>query len=140
MKKLLLPFVFALALLGGVGCQHAVTLEAGGAYSDPILATTDRAILDADATLTGFVNWANTNAGYLSQWPEIAQLAHHVTAAKDGWILDAYMARDVYAQAVKAGKDSTGAKKNLDVTMAVLSSLLTQVSQFESAHNPPPQP
>lgn len=141
MKKLLpLLFLSCLALsvpIVQTACSHAVTLEAGGVYSDPALATADRAILDASHALGDFVAWQAANAAYLARWPEVAALAAKVSAGRDGWVRSAYAARDAYAQAsaaYKAGKQGPPDGSNLRAALAVLSDLTTQITSYRSAH------
>lgn len=128
----------AVAPLAQTGCQHAVTLESGGAYSDPALATTDRAILDASHAMGDFVTWQAANATYLAHWPEVAALAEKVRKGRDGWVRSAYVARDAYAQAsaaYKVGKQGPPDGSNLRAAMAVLSDLTVQITAFRSSHD-----
>lgn len=122
------------------GCQHQVTLETGGVYSDPVLATTDQAILDSSRALTAFVEWANANATYLARWPEIGQLAIRVATQKDGWIRDAYAARDAYAQAAKDYKDGKAGspdpqRAKLNGILALIKSATDQIINYRNAHS-----
>lgn len=142
MKKLLPLLLLACLTLTvpvlQTGCSHAVTLESGGAYSDPALATTDRAILDASHAMTDFVAWKAANATYLASWPEVAILAAKVSAGRDKWVRDAFAARDSYAlasAAYKAGKQGPPDGANLRAAMAVLSDLTTQIISYRSAHD-----
>jgi len=127
------------------GCSNPVTLEAGGAYSDATLATTDQAILDASHALTGFVGWADANATYLARWPEVGALSASVAAQKDAWIRDAYAARDAYAVAAKAYRLAAGTpaadqteverkRAALQGALAVLTNLTTQIAAYRAAH------
>jgi hypothetical protein len=141
MKKLILICALAFATplaLVQTGCQHTVTLEAGGAYADPTIATIDHAILDASHALTAFLDWNAANAPYLAKWPEVGALATRVAAQKDGWIRDAYFARDAYASAsaaYKAGKASAPpSNANLNAALAVLSNVTQQIIDYKTAH------
>lgn len=141
MKKflpLLLLSCFALtAPVIQTGCQHTVTLESGGAYSDSTLAVTDRAILDASRAMGDFVAWNEANATYLARWPEVGVLAAKVRAGRDGWIRNAYAARDAYAQAesaYKAGKQGPPDGAQLRAALAVLNDLTTQIVSYRSQH------
>lgn len=136
MKKILLFACLAIAApIVQTGCQHEVVLEQGGAYSDPVLATTDRAILDASRAMVDFVGWHAANATYLAKWPEIGALAAKVGAGRDGWVRTAYAARDAYAQAsaaYKAGKAGLPDGANLRAAMAVLTNILAQINASKS--------
>ena len=139
-------FLFAIAFLAFAvpftitqqGCYSQVTLEQGGAYTEVSLAVADQAILDASHALTGFVGWANANSAYLAKWPEVGVLSAKVAAQKDGWVRDAYMARDAYASALaayKAGKASTApSSANLNAAIAVLTNITTQITAYRAAH------
>lgn len=138
MKKLLLFACLALAVpVLQTGCQHKVVLESGGAYSDPVLATTDRAILDASHAMADFVSWHAANATFLAKWPEVGALAAKVSAGRDGWVRSAYAARDAYAQAstsYKAGKQGPPDGAPLRAVMAVLTNVLAQITSYRAAH------
>lgn len=127
------------------GCSHPpVTLAPGGVYTDPILATTDQSILDADAALTGFVDWAGANAAYLAKYPEVTQAAANVAANKAGWIKNAYALRDAYAAASKAFKTAatgtgdptavSAAQAKLTGALAAIQSITAQVIAYQAAH------
>lgn len=139
MKKLF--FILALALpltCFQTACQNTVTLEPGGVYKDTSLAVADQAILDASHALAGFVQWADTNATYLAQWPQIGALAKDVAAKRDVWVFDAYAARDAYARASAAYKEGLGQapdKSKLNAALAVLKSVTTQVQEYKKAHS-----
>ncbi len=138
MKKFLLFICLAIAApVLQTGCQHEVVLEAGGAYSDPVLATTDRAILDASHAMADFIAWHAANATYLARWPEVAALSAKVSSGRDGWVRSAYAARDAYAEAslaYKAGKQGPPDGSNLRSAMAVLTNVLAQITASRSAH------
>ncbi len=146
MKKLMLMFALAFAAIAlpvsQTGCQGGkVTLAAGGAYTDPVLATTDQSILDASHSLSGFVDWANANATYLAKYPEIQSLAVSIGAQKDGWIKAAYSARDSYAAAALAYRQGTGSAANvstqqaaLNGALAVLVNISNQIVAYRAAH------
>lgn len=142
MKRLFLIFALVLsAIVFPVGCQHQVTLEPGGAYSDATLATADQAILDASHTFTGFLDWYTANAAFLAKWPEVGQLASSVAAQKDGWIKNAYLARDAFAQAQKAYKDAKGSSTDVDTkraqmnaALALISNVTQQITTYRNAH------
>ncbi len=142
MKKLLLVLCLLLApapALFTSGCQNQTTLEAGGAYTNPVLAQTDRAILDASHALTAFLDWHYANTGYLARWPEVGALAAKVAAQKDGWIKEAYAARDAYAAASAAykaglGNDVMPSSARLNAALAVLSNVTTQIIAYKNAH------
>ncbi len=143
MKRLLLALALCVAVpLVPVGCNsQQQTLEAGGAYTDPILAKTDRAILDASHAMTAFIDWANINSAYLARWPEVAQAAKNIAAQKDSWIRDAYAARDAYASAAQAYRVAAGTsaavdakRAALDGAIAVLANIVTQVISYQNAH------
>lgn len=141
MKKLtLLLAVACLAVSVPViqtGCQNTSTLEAGGAYSDPVLASTDRAILDASRAMGDFVQWHAANATYLARWPEVAAMSAKVSAGRDGWVRDAYFARDAFAQAsaaYKAGKQGPPDGAQLRAALAILMNVTTQLTSYRSAH------
>lgn len=119
------------------GCQHEVALESGGIYSDPVLATTDRAILDASHAMADFVQWHAANATFLAKWPEVGALAAKVGAGRDGWVRTAYAARDAYAQAsaaYKAGKQGPPDGSQLRAALAVLTNATTQITSYRSSH------
>ncbi len=140
-------FLFAVALLFSTpllftGC-HGVgtTLEAGGAYTDPLLATTDRAILDASKALDDFVNWQRANADYLAKWPEIAKYADRVSANRDSWVKDAYAKRDAYASILKAYRDgkASGAdvseyRARMSAALAIINNVTAQITAYRLAH------
>ncbi len=139
----LLIVAAVLSLAGGfclanlTGCQHAVTLEAGGAYSDAYLATTDQAILDTAKTLDGFLSWYNANATFLAKYPAVGQLAAKVTAHQNEWLRDAYAARDVYANAevaYKAGKGAAPSVAAVNSALSVLNDIATQINSAKTAH------
>lgn len=142
MRKYLLAICLLFAPVPALftsGCQHETTLEAGGVYSDVTIAKTDQAILDASHALTAFIDWSRANATYLARWPEVGQLAVKVAAQKDGWIRDAYAARDAYAGALSAykagrGPDPSSASSQLNAALAVLSNVTTQIVSYKSAH------
>jgi hypothetical protein len=133
------------------GCSSAVTLAPGGAYTDPVIFQANDNILKADDAMIGFVDWATTNAPVLAQWPEIGRLAASISAQKDGWIRDAYLARNAYVtaadaykvavdQATKAGgvlPDGTAkdaAKAKLDGLIAALTNITATIANYKSAH------
>ncbi len=142
MRKLLLIVCLICAPLPALfvsGCQNQTTLEAGGVYHDPVLAKTDQAILDASHALTAFLDWQTANASYLSHYPEVGTLAARVAAQKDGWIREAYAARDAYAAASAAykaglGADPSPASARLNAALAVLSNVTTQIITYKAAH------
>ena len=143
MKKNILILFAGLALLFS-GCgSHPVTLAPGGVYTDPVLAQTDQAILDTSAALTGFLSWNTENSAFLVKFPAVGALAEKVAANKDGWIRDAYKARDAYAVDAKAYRDAialgqTNAtppnRAKIDAALAVLTSLATQVTALKATH------
>lgn len=137
---LCLAFAVPTAALLQSGCQHQVTLEQGGAYTDATLATTDQAILDASKTLTGFLDWHRTNATYLAQWPEVGQFAERVAAEKDQWIRGAYQARDSYAEGAKAFKAGAAAldlderRAKLNAVLSLLANVTSQINAYKTSH------
>lgn len=144
MKKVLLVLALALCVITVpvyTGCTSHTTLEQGGVYSDANLAVADQAILNGSHALSGFLNWHAANADYLAQWPEVGNLAAKVTALKDGWIRDAYAARDAYASASQAykksfasGQDVLTARDKLNAALAVLDNITTQINAYKTAH------
>jgi hypothetical protein len=127
---------FAMPVLQ-TGCQHTVTLEAGGAYSDAYLATTDQAILDADKSLDGFLAWYNANQAFLAKYPAMVDLAASVTAHKNEWLRDAYAARDTYANAevaYKAGKATAPSTAAVAAALSVIKDITTQINAYRAAH------
>lgn len=141
MKKLLLIIGFVCAA-AFQGCQSHVTLEPSGAYSDASLAVTDQAILDASHAMSGFLTWYAANQTFLSKWPEVGIFAAKVGAQKDGWIRDAYAARDAYASASVAYKqaklDSAGLdtkRAQLNAALALLTNITQQITTYKAAHN-----
>ena len=138
MKRLFLTLILAvMPVMTFQACQHQVTLEAGGAYSDAPLATADQAILDASHTLSGFIEWSGANATYLAKWPEVSALAAKVAVQKDGWIRDAYAARDAYAKAITAYKSATGPTPDaarLNAALAILANVTAQINDYKTAH------
>lgn len=142
MKKYPLILLFVIGLIAALpvfeaACQHQVALESGGAYHDPVLATTDRAILDTSRVLADFIAWHSANAVYLAKWPEVGALAASVAAQKDGWIRDAYAARDAYASAAAAYKSGLGPAPDgakLNATIAVLSNVTSQIIVYKNSH------
>lgn len=142
----LVALAFAIALpVFEAGCKNPpVTLAAGGVYTDPILATTDQSILDADTALSGFVDWAGANSAFLVKYPEITQAASNVAANKATWIKNAYAARDAYAAAAKAYKTAaagTGDQTAVSATqakltgaLAAIQSITAQVIAYQAAH------
>jgi hypothetical protein len=146
MKKLFPSVFLALAMACAVpiietACPNGVTLAAGGAYSDPVLATTDQAILDASSLFSGFLSWDNANATFLARYPEVGTFAASIAANKDAWIKSAYAARDSYAAAVKAYKAGTGSQSDVDAAhakingaIALLNNISTQITSYRSAH------
>lgn len=146
MKKL--TFLFALlysigafVIIDTAGCKSQVTLAAGGAYSDPVLAQTDQSILDASHALTGFVQWTSANSAFLAKYPEVLALATSVASQKDGWIKSAYSARDAYAKAAadyRAGigdSATVNAKQAaLNGALAVLNNISSQIVAYRAAH------
>src|ERR1700694_200231 len=121
---------FAMPVLQ-TGCQHTVTLEAGGVYSDAYLATTDQAILDAAKTLDGFISWYKANATYLAKYPAVVDLAAKVTAHQNEWLRDAYAARDAYAKAetlYKAGKATAPTTATVNAALSVLNDVIAQIN------------
>lgn len=136
------------------GCSTTPHLEAGGVYTDIVLAKTDQTILDASHTMAGFVQWQSANAAYLAKWPAVGELANRISAQKDGWIRNAYAARDSYAlallayrEAVAASKDKSGpavdearakqvaARAKLDGAIALLNDIADQIIQFRTDHS-----
>lgn len=145
MKRYLISLVLAFTAISvpvlQTACTHVTTLEAGGVYSDPILAQTDRAILDASHALTGFIDWTQANAAYLAKYPDVITLADKILNAKDGWIRDAYAARDAYASALTAyragkGDQTTVSAKQaaLNGAIAVLNNITAQITAAQTAH------
>lgn len=142
MKILRLMFL-ALALgLGSVayqGCGSTpVTLEAGGAYSDAYLATTDQAILDAAKTLDGFTAWYQANATFLAKYPEVGQLASAISLHQNEWLKNAYAARDAYASAEAAYKKSLTSAPPSTAAVAAALSVITdatkQIAAYRASH------
>lgn len=137
-----LAFALPVVPLTFVGCQQGVmTLEPGGAYTDPVLAKTDRAILDASKLLTDFVAWAASNSAYLAKWPEVGMLAARISAYEKGWFRDAYLARDAYAEAAKAYRFGATPKTNvdskraaLDGAMGVVENITKQIIAYRASH------
>lgn len=146
MKQLLFLLSLCLAVpLTQSGCTQTTTLEAGGSYTDPVLAKTDQAILDASHTMTAFIEWARTNAAFLAKWPEVARLSGNIEAQQSQWERDAYAARDAYADAVKAYKTAIAAgvvgalppnRAKVDAAVAVLTSVISQAIAYQQAHKP----
>lgn len=144
MKRILFILAVALAVpLAHTGCQSTVTLAPGGVYTDPVLAVTDQSILDASHALTGFLDWTALNHEFLSQYPEVGKLSTQIAQQKDGWIRDAYAARDAYASASHAYRSAAGGgdptamsttKAKLDLALAVLTNLTDQIVQYRLAH------
>ena len=137
-KAIGITLLAAVLVLSGCG-GGKITLAPGGVYSDPVLAVTDQAILDANTALTGFVSWANANATYLAKWPEIASLASKVTVNQNTWIKDAFTARDTYAQAAAAYKaaGSTGSppsQAGIQAALAVMTNVTAQIAAYQAAH------
>ena len=123
------------------GCTSKTTLEEGGVYHDPVLAVADRSILDSSKALSGFIEWANTNSEYLAKWPEIGVLAGKIAAQKDGWIKDAFAARDAYASAYAAyqagkgdAKDADAKRAMLNGSLALLSNVIAQINAYKLNH------
>lgn len=136
MKK---PFtLFAIAFLAvaspvlQTGCQSSapVTLAAGGIYSDPVLASADQAILDASRAFNAFILWHDANAVWLRRWPEIGQLATNTSALKDGWIRDAYAARDAYALAAQAYRQGAVSADESDKKRAALKAAIVYLNNI----------
>lgn len=134
-------FFLVPTILISTGCQNKVTLEQGGAYTDPVLATTDQSILDASKAIQGFLSWYDTNKTFLDKYPEVGKLADSVRSNEKTWIKDAYSARDSYAAASvawKAGKgsqpDADAAHAKLNAALAVLSNLTAQIAAYRSSH------
>ena len=124
------------------GCQSS-TLESGGVYSDPILASADQAILSADQSLTGFTDWVAANSAFLAQFPELEKLADNIKSQKNGWLKDAYAARDdyaaamvVYKQAVASGSSTAIAPTTakIDAAISLLTSVVQQITAARAAH------
>lgn len=122
---------FSLPVLQTGCASHAVTLEAGGVYSDTYLATTDQAILDAAKSLDGFLSWYNANATFLAKYPAVGDLASKVNIHQNEWLRDAYAARDAYANAqtaYKAGKGTAPSIAAVNAALSVLKDITTQIS------------
>lgn len=123
------------------GCQHTVKLEAGGVYTFPVLASLDQKIIAADNALGDSVKWYNANSTFLAQWPQIGTAAANVASHRDGWIKDAWAARDAYAQAYAAYQTGAGTAtaaddklKIFNGVIAALADVTTQISNYQSAH------
>jgi hypothetical protein len=129
--------LFAMPVLQ-TGCQHTVTLEQGGVYSDAYLATTDQAILDAAKTLDGFAAWYKANAAYLAKYPAVGDLAAKVTAHQNEWLRDAYAARDSYAKAAALYKAGQGTAPTTAAVSAAISVLNDVVAQINASKTPTP--
>ncbi len=147
LRTLLACFALAvatpLALVHVTGCAGTTTLEAGGAYSDPVLAQADRAILDASRAMTEFIAWQRANAAFLAKWPEIERAARNIESQRDGWEKDAYAARDAYASAAKDYRKAIAdgvvgalppSRAKIDGSIAVLTSVVTQIGAYRNAH------
>lgn len=120
------------------GCAaHVVTLEQGGAYSDPYLATTDQSILDASHALDGFLAWYGQNAPFLSKYPDVGKLAVKVYDHRDEWVKNAYAARDAYASAAaayRAGKAGPPSVAAVNAALSVLLDITKQVASYKALH------
>lgn len=145
MKRLFLLAVFALTITAPIvqtGCKGpAVTLEAGGVYSDAFLAVADQYILDASKAMDSFIAWHTSNAAFLAQWPEVGKLASDVSANRDTWIRNAYAARDSYASVLKAYRDGKASQADVDAkkaafnaAIAVINNITAQINAYRSAH------
>lgn len=142
------PLLVLLTLAGltacfAPACKTSVAVAPGGAYSDVNLALTDKAILDANSALEGFLSWYNSNAAVLAKWPEVGKLAATVTAQKNGWIRDAYAARDAYALAAIAYRKALadGAanavppeRAKMDGALSILKTAIDQFNAYKAAH------
>lgn len=141
-NRLLLIIAMTLAVIAGpvmqTGCaSHAVTLEAGGAYTDSYLATTDQAILDAAKSLDGFLVWYNANATFLAKYPAVGDLAAKVNAHQNEWLRNAYAARDAYANAesaYRAGKGGAPSVAAVNAALSILLDVTKQITAYKAAH------
>lgn len=128
-------------LLIDAGCTNKITLASGGAYTDPVLATTDQSILDASKAIQGFLGWYDANKDFLAKYPEVGKLADQVRSNEKSWIKDAYSARDSYASASVAYKTGKGTQADADVlhsklnaALAVLNNITAQIATYRSSH------
>lgn len=146
MKKLIILFALAFTAvalpLAQTGCKSgSVTVQAGGVYTDPVLAVTDQSILDASHALTGFIQWTGANSGALAKYPEVLALSSSIAQQKDGWIKSAYSARDAYAAAAAAYRAGQGDSATVNAkqaalngALAVLNNITTQIVAYKAAH------
>lgn len=142
---LVMAACFAVAPVVQFGCKQTMTLEAGGAYTDPVLAQTDQSILDASRAMREYIAWTKANSVFLAKWPQVAQLATRIEAQEKGWIKDAYIARDAYAAASVAYRKAIAdgvagaippSRVKVDAMIAVLTSVVTEVLAYRQAHKP----
>jgi hypothetical protein len=128
-----------------------VTLAPGGAYTDPVVFQANEAILQAGDAMNDFIALVHTNATFFAQWPEVGVLAQKIADQKDGWIRDAYVARNAYVDASNAYKTAVAAaskagtappdgsavdasKSKLDGLVAALLSVTTSAADYKAAH------
>lgn len=138
-RLLILAMALGLGSVAYQGCSTApVTLEAGGAYSDAYLATTDQAILDAARTLDGFMAWYKANATFLAKYPEVGVLAASVSAHQNEWLRNAYTARDTYASAEAAYKKSLSSAPpstaGVVAALSVITDVTKQIAAYRASH------
>lgn len=155
MKNRILPLL-ALTLLGafvlsGSTCQStSVTLAPGGVYTDPVLFSTDQAILDGRKALTDALAWYDANAAFLAKYPAVGVVAEKIRSQADTWEKAAYQARDEYAKAAKDYRaavaaatpgspppDQTAAlaaHAKLQGAIAVLTDVAADLAAYRAAH------
>ena len=119
------------------------TLEPGGPYTDPELYQIDQTIQDSVLALNGFIQWNETNKAYLvAKAPQVGALAAIVASKKDSWETDAIKARDAYAEAKQAYKNTlndpavTGSKAKLDAILAVIADATKQIANYRATVKP----
>lgn len=149
MKRIILILALAFSAIAvpviQTGCANKITLEPGGAYTDPYLAKTDQAILDSSRTLQAFVAWHAANSTFLAKYPAVGALAIEVAGKEKGWIRDAYAARDAYALAAKAYREAAGTpgadasevelrRAKLNGALALINNITQQIVAYRAAH------